>query len=285
MPHYSVRYVNYSTGGRRNHATSLIDIIPPSGGNLTAGDDFSVPLFESLPCIGGDGLSHFAFSAVSGSDTGNLLNFNPVTQHVEVGDADINVLVVYYPCGNGGTGDGVFIDAFNLDLAQFSDSDFVEIFSNNVLDPTKTFNANEYGTVSTTAADRMKSFEIVDGVDFLNWTKLGGVSSVDRDYQLSVDERGFIFAFYEKKPILPPPTIPDLDVRFGWIYVSPGVKVDGGGFVIGPRGPAPVGPWGGWFVKTILSISRFFNKQKVVDQETTKAATAHLNTISKKLIN
>ena len=281
MANITVKYIVYNRAGRRRQANAQELLIPVVNSTVSSGNSYAVPIFPTLEH--NEQELPFAFLAASGTANGTILSSDPTTQNIDIGDNPVTVLVVYLPQGGGDGGPNVFVDAFNLDISDFTDSDFIEVFTGTAVDPAKTFEANEFGVVSSATAEKVRAMTPVDGLPFLEWKELpGSVSSSDRNYTITLNQGGFLFAFYQSQTT-PPITIPDLDLKFGWIYVSPGVKVDGGGFVIGPRGPIPVGPLGGWFVRVVLSISRAFNKGREVSKSALAATADHLAQLSNSL--
>jgi len=69
------------------------------------------------------------------------------------------------------------------------------------------------------------------------------------------------------------------------VYVSPGVKVDGGGIVIGPDGvPHPVDPWGPLVAKllsTVVILSVATNMAKKEKEMAISLAVSHLDSLKK----
>ena len=144
--------------------------------------------------------------SVHGDADGNQLYTSPGNQTVRVGTSNIDILVVYAPAGGiGGPdgGPGVWVDAFNVDTGDFSDSDFIQVLTPptppDAVDIPKTSEANVEGDVSSVAAEDLRAFATVDGAPFLEWKKIIPAPAVvaTRDVQLSQNETGEIwFAFY-----------------------------------------------------------------------------------------
>jgi hypothetical protein len=280
-------YIVYTTGHRRRHAGTQTQLIPSATGTATAGDSFPVTAFASLPYLGNN--LPFAFMSVTGAADGNHLYTTPGTQNIAVGNTNIRVLVVYAPAGGigDGKGEGVWVDAFNVDLGDFSDADFMQVYTNGILDEAQTATANNDGVVSSAQAEDLRSLAAVDGVPFLEWQKIGGATVNNIDYDLQAHEGGFLFAFY-KAPA--PPYIPPIkdNYREGWIYLSPGVLVDAGGFGIRPGGggPVPIDPLGtlpAKLLSTIALLSLATNMDKSLKNEAVNLAVSHLNAIAKSI--
>jgi hypothetical protein len=210
MVNTSVRYIvyNHSGGGvRHHHFSTQNDIIAEADGHAETGDllpaqgfPFQTYMGQTVP---------FAFMSVHGAADGNHLYTSPGNQSVTVGKTNIDVLVVYAPPGGiGGPngGPGVWVDAFNVDVGDFSDDlAFIQILTPptppDTVDAAKTTYANTEGVVSTEAAENLRASASVDGgVPFLEWKKIIPVETVDgdRDVDLVQNETGEIwFAFYQ----------------------------------------------------------------------------------------
>ena len=285
MPNMVTNYIVYTPWHRRRHAWSQTQLVPAVHGVVAPGDIIPVTAFAELPYMGNT--LPFAFMAVSGTRDGSHLYTSPWSQNVEVGSQDIKVLIVYAPSWGGGDGGPwILIDAFNVDICDFSDSDFVQIYTDGVLSTPKTTIANDDGYVSSATPEDIRSFTSVDGVPFQEWKKLGSATLTNLDYMLQRNETGIAFAFY-KTPVRDPlPHIGRGIYDAGWIYVSPWVLVDGGGFVIGPNGPHPVDPWGPLRAKlmsTLVLLSVSSNMSKGIKEQTVKLASENLAALSKEI--
>lgn len=281
----TTNYIVYTPGHRRHHAGSQTQLVPTVSGTATAGDSYPVTAFASLPYMGAN--LPFAFMAVSGAANGSQLYTNPGTRNIAVGSTNIKVLVVYAPAGGiGGNGVGVFVDAFNVDICDFSDSDFMSVYNGTTLNGALTAAANNDGVVPSDEAQDLRSYNAVDSVPFLQWQKLGGATVNVVDYNLARLETGFVLAFYQTPAPINIPR-PDDTAKAGYIYVSPGVLVDAGGVVIGPDGkPHPVGPWGPLVAKllsTVTILSAATNMTKAVQVKATSLAVDHLNSVARSL--
>jgi hypothetical protein len=285
------RHVVYSiTSGRRNHHSVLsmpnIYVSPP--GSYSSGNE--VPINAPEFKVHNGEVLHFVFAAVKGTADGNHLyttqeEINDPANEMQVGSGNIEVVVLYLPSGDGSGGDGFIVDAFNVDKADFSDSDFVDILNGSVVDASKTFTANEWGTIDTSlSAVNARTFDTVDLVPFLEWKRFyANTISMDKTQAVTQDEKDIMFAFYLTPPKDvedpgTPITPPKLgEYKAGWIYVSWGVKVDGGGFVIGPNGPVPVGPWSRFWIRFNARISSIFNRGKAVSASDITSAAEQLS--------
>lgn len=282
----TTNYIVYTAGHRRHHGGTQTQLIPQANGVATAGDNLPITAFDSLPYNGSN--LPFAFMAVSGAADGSHLYTSPGTQNIPVGDNNIKILIVYAPAGGpgGDGGPGVWVDPFNVDICDFSDSDFMQVFTGSTLDAAKTATANNDGVVSSTTAEDLRAFTSVDGVPFLEWKKIGGVSDTDADYNLAASETGFVFAFYQSPASVPPPHVPT-EKGETWVYVSPGVLIDAGGFVIGPDGkPHPVDPLGilqARLLSTVALMSISTNMDADIRKQAIGLAQNHLSNVARSL--
>lgn len=287
MSTYTVNYIVYTAGHRHHHAGSQTQLIPPASGVSSLGEHFPVFAPPTLP-YNGNNLS-FAFMSVVGNADGNHLYTSPGTKDVQTGSANIVVTVVYAPAGGiGNGGPGVWVDAFNVNTGQFSDSDFMQVLTNGSVDAAKTATANNDGVVSSATAEDMRSYAQVDGVPFLKWEKIANPNTETStiDYNLQRNEGGLVFAFYQTPDKTPvhPPHAGDQEV---WIYVSAGVKVDGGGIVIGADGkPHPVGPWGPAIDILLKTVVQAEGKQRLAATQigvAQKAVMAQMEVVRKEM--
>jgi hypothetical protein len=248
MVNTRIRYIVYNhsgTGVRHHHFSTSNDIIAEADGHASAGDNIVAQGFP-FQWFGGQTVP-FAFMSVHGAADGNHLFTSPGNQNVQVGNSDVNILVVYAPPGGiGGPngGPGVWVDAFDVDAGDFSDDlNFIQVLTPptppDSVDASKPTYANNEGVVSTLAAENLRASISVDsGIPFLEWKKIVPSESIDsmREVDLIRNESGEIwFAFYQT------PTgkhVPPRNYEEG-TWVSWGVMVDGGG----PTGAGPVPPW------------------------------------------
>jgi len=207
MVNTSTRYIVYNHNGggvRHHHFSTLNDIINEVPGTASPGNILPV---EAFPYQFYNGVQvPFAFMSVHGAADGNFLYTTPGSQQVAVGNEDVAVLVVYAPAGGIGVGGGpgVWVDAFNVDTGDFSDSDFIEVLTPptppDAVDAGKSQYANAEGEVPTLNAENLRAFQIVDGAPFLEWKKITPMEVLEgsRDIQLASSESNEIwFAFYQ----------------------------------------------------------------------------------------
>jgi hypothetical protein len=214
MINTTIKYIVYNhTGGgvRHHHFGTQNNIIDEADGQASPGDTLNALGFATLPF--NDVNLPFAFMSVHGAADGNHLYTTPGNQAVPVGTTNIDILVVYAPAGGigSGGGPGVWVDAFNVDTGDFSDSlDFVTILNPptppDSVDAPKTTFANMEGEVSTVVAENIRANQHVDGVAFLEWKKITPTASIVNipEIHLSQGETSEIwFAFYQtvKSPI------------------------------------------------------------------------------------
>ena len=210
MPTTTTSYIVYNHNGggvRHHHFTTSNNIIDQAVGSAAPGDTLTALGFPSQFFSGST--VPFAFMTVHGAADGNHLYTSPGNQQVPVGTADISILVVYAPPGGigSGGGPGVWVDAFNVDTGDFSDSDFIQVLTPPTppvsVDTAKSQHANAEGDVSTVTAENLRAFASVDGAPFLEWKKItqGGALVTGTDVQLTASESGEIwFAFYQTVP-------------------------------------------------------------------------------------
>src|SRR5581483_4159359 len=162
MINTTIKYIVYTHSGggvRHHHFGTQNNIIEEADGHASAGDIINALGFPTLP-FNGNTLP-FAFMSVHGAADGNHLYLAPGNQQVQVGTTDIDILVVYAPpggIGDGKGGPGVWVDAFNVDTGNFSDSlAIVQVLTPptppDTVDVAKTNTANSDGTVSTASAE------------------------------------------------------------------------------------------------------------------------------------
>jgi hypothetical protein len=177
----TIKYIVYThTGGgvRHHHFGIQNNIIAQADGHAVAGDVINALGFPTQ-VFNGSNLP-FAFMSVHGAADGNHLYTSPGNQTVAVGTVNIDILVVYAPAGglggDGSGGPGVWVDAFNVDTGNFSDSDFIRVLTPPTppatLDGPKTSWANMDGSVSSAAAENLEAFTVVDGISFVEWKRI-----------------------------------------------------------------------------------------------------------------
>ncbi len=259
MINTTIKYIVYThTGGgvRHHHFSTANNIIDEADGHASAGDVINALGFPTLP-FGPDTLP-FAFMSVHGAADGNHLYTSPGNQTVAVGSTDIDSLVVYAPpggIGGPGGGPGVWVDAFNVDTGNFSDSlDFVKILTPptppDTIDAAMSTFVNQDGGISTANAENVRANDHVDGAPFVEWKRITGPQTLhlSREIDLTQGETGEIwFAFYQTPPT-PTVSIPRIvQLMEAGIFLFVGDDTCGnGGRWFGP-GHGPVGPGPGTF--------------------------------------
>jgi len=261
------RYIVYTHGGsgvRHHHFSTQNNIIDEADGHASTGDTipaqgFPIQFFNGSPVP-------FAFMSVHGAADGNQLYTEPGNQSVSVGTTDVDILVVYAPPGGIGVGGGpgIWVDAFNVDAGDFSDSlDFIQVLTPptppDTVDAAKTTFGNLDGGVSTTTAENVRANAHVDGVPFLEWKKIVPLPSVQsaREIDLAQNQSGEIwFAFYQTPPSSGTgANIPHIVATIGGgLFLWTGDDTCGnGGHWVFPHGPGPVGPFKLSFSKDVVA--------------------------------
>jgi hypothetical protein len=250
MPTIDIKYVVYTGRSRRpRRSLEILYQLPLS--NQTVGDTFSGLVPQTMSRVGTDVQLPFAFMSIVGANDGNQIVTSSGPYSVSIGSSDVKILAVYgLSSGSiGGGSPSILVDAFNVDTGIFSDSDFIEVFENGVLNISKSQIANEIGAIATDNIEELKAFSSIDNnVSFLQWEKLlgnnDGTNRISSNINIIVQskESGVFFAFYKSKNPM------DLLI---WIRefelkgeITGGPNVDGGGVIIGPNGkPIPIEPW------------------------------------------
>lgn len=236
------RYVTYTAAGRRRHpGSSAADITPPYDNTVSSSPytDWAPPTANWTDSNGVTHSANFAFWAVTGGANGAFVSTNP-SLSVPLGDTPIGVTAWYLPTGGDGPGEiGTYIDAFDVDVGDFFDDDFVSVAPDNDL----SFNANELGFVPTRAPEQITAFATIGPRQLQSWQLLSvspdGADSVNGAVlQAAAKSMAVAFAFYQR------PSgggIPKLDGRVyeAGVRIIFGVTADGGGLT--DRGPVP--PW------------------------------------------
>lgn len=242
MPTVHTHYRTYVSRGRRHHQHATApEIAPSQTTNVPSGGQYEVWTGTQIAWnnAGNMETDSFMFWSVTGAGDGSHVSTDQDLK-VAVGSSDVQVTGWYLPPGgvNGG-GPGLLIDAFDVDIGDFSDADFVDVVS----DPTLTSAANDEGFVPTgSAQEDVRAFSDVDGVvPFTGWTIFWSdthVSAMARDLVGQENHSAVAFAFYQTPVSPPPPVFHGGQYAIG-TWVSAGVKVDAGG----PTGNGPVPPW------------------------------------------
>jgi hypothetical protein len=276
----TTKYIVYNHNGggvRHHHFGTQNNIIDESDGRLSPGNTHYAHGFDTLFYHGVN--VPFAFMSVHGAADGNHLYTTPGIQSVIVGSNNIDILVVYAPPDGIGSdgGPGIWVDAFDVDTGNFSDSlDFVKILTPptppDTVDAAKTTYSNQEGDVSTLTAENVRANNNVDSVPFLEWKKIVPSPLIVKttEIDLTRNETGEIwFAFYmtPSSPSTQPRISKKLDETIAameqGIFVWTGDPYCGnGGHWIGPgHGPGP-GPSPFKIVLEKEVISRVNSKQE-----------------------
>src|SRR5690349_21949360 len=112
MATYTINYIVYTAGHRRHHAGTQTQLQPPASGLSSAGEQFPVFAFASLPYMGNN--LPFAFMSIVGNADNTHLYTTPGIQNVQAGANNIKITIVYAPQGGpggGGGGPAVWVDA------------------------------------------------------------------------------------------------------------------------------------------------------------------------------
>lgn len=251
MVNTTIKYIVYThtgTGVRHHHFGTQNNIIDEADGHASPGDTINALGFATLP-FNGNNLP-FAFMSVHGAADGNHLYTSPGNQPVSVGTSDIDILVVYAPPGGIGVngGPGIWVDAFNVDTGNFSDSlDFIKVLTPptppDTVDAAKTTFGNQDGGVSTATAENVRANAHVDGAPFVEWKKIVPNPTIQAaaDIHLAQGQTGEIwFAFYQTPP---PPNISlpkVIELMSAGIFLWTGDDTCGnGGHWVPIHGPGP----------------------------------------------
>jgi hypothetical protein len=237
MPNAYTRYVTWISRGRRHHGSAAAAIVtPPPPSVMAQGDTFQAPW--APPTISwvddtGTHSANFAFWSVTGGTGGAFVSALNTPPPAQVGSGDIVATAWYIAGGGNGGPPGVSIDAFDVNMGNFVDDDFVTVSPDNTL----TAAANNDGFVPTASQEHVNAFGSIHSVPFVNWTVIAGTETVNAgDLLATARSSAIAFAFYQT-PNLPRLNVPRVPEDSTW--VSWGVMVDGGG----PTGRGPVPPW------------------------------------------
>ncbi len=281
MPLFTIKYINYT----RKHqfdipeAKFLQDLsftqsVKPNAIHqclIVWSDDFGPGFPKTAE-------SELVFATVKGTSDGDHFILKGGIYDLQIGEKDVTVTVVYatffelyyennndpytrpYYLSDIKSPPGFFIDAYDINKQSWIENDFVNIYSQNVLELTATSNANKLGIFLSNFPATLQAINVIGSSHFLKWivlrpwqTDIISTSVID----LKEASDGFVFALYVGKESNRP--VPN-DTEFeqllnknhdillpnaGPLRFTPGVAVDGGGIVIGPDGkPQPIDPWG-----------------------------------------
>jgi hypothetical protein len=274
MPIVHTRYVTYISAGRRRHPGSAAKDITDPFDNTVNGPsvyhDWANPQATWTDEMGKLQSARFAFWSVTGGADGAFVSRDAALS-VPVGDDPIMVTAWYLPEGVGGPGDPTtYIDAFDIDLGDFFDDDFVSVAPDTGL----TFNANELGLVPTAAQETIQAYAGIGGRVLEDWqilevTPAGADTASGPNLSTAAKSGAVAFAFY-KRPHSGGLRLDDRQYRVG-TWVSFGVTVDGGG----PTGNGPVPPWEPLIRELAASLSMaYVARQGGVETRTEATALA-----------
>ncbi len=215
MANVYVRYVTWvpgTPGSRKNRPRggAAADIVapplPPTTG-LLPGETFQCPLApRSMTWYDGRALlqsGDFAFWSVTGGADGAIVTIQNVPFPTKVGNTDIRATAWYIKGGGGGGGSGFRIDAFDVNLGDFVNDDFVNLTPNSL-----TTGANNDGWVPTTSLAHIKAYLSINAGSFVDWKVVVGTALVNReDMDAAAGANAIAFAYYQPN-VLPRPVDP-----------------------------------------------------------------------------
>lgn len=305
MSHVRTKYIVYNHGGtgvRHHHFSSSNYITGQSDDNYPGATNASPGThtangWQTLPYMGGN--VQFAFMSVHSAADGNHLYTTYGDQNVQVGDADIDIVVVYAPLGGiggPGGGPGIWVDAFNVDLGDFSDDiNFIKILNPpppGVLDGGQTFEANQEGDVSSNSQELIQASDTVtDGmnanVPFLEWKKIFPTESIlnSSEFTLNPLETGEIWiAFYQTVP----PNVSIIKIKNILAQTMGRWVADDTCGSTGPHHWGPIGPVGPFAFQISISPAEMkkLNKNQIaaiekLNKEYSSVASAAVNAVEK----
>ncbi|HKC24097.1 MAG TPA: hypothetical protein VKF32_05110 [Thermoanaerobaculia bacterium] len=231
-------FLSWGRAGRRRHGgATATDIVnpPPQSDVQTQYQNWAAPEI-TWSDVTGPHTAYFAFWSVTGAPAGPSVSTNAFIS-VPVGSSDVVVKIWYLPAGGPGTPGGTpgaYIDAFDVNLGDFVDDDFVDV----VTHPNLTAAANNDGFVPTASAEDIRSYVSIHSVPFTTWLVAAGAEAVNGRVLTAAQGTSTIsFAFFQT-PALTQPKFPSKEYSES-TWVSYGVMVDAGG----PTGRGPVPPW------------------------------------------
>ncbi|ASS48831.1 MAG: hypothetical protein A3D31_06185 [Candidatus Fluviicola riflensis] len=193
MATLTVNYIAYDKIRNRRNGHVQKSVISSLKEMLSDDEDYTLSVLPILEHEGNE--VHFAFLAASGTADGCLLSFNAGTQNIPVGHTDIQVAVVYLP--QVPDKHTVVADAFNLEKADFTNSDFIDVLADSDIDNSKTAEVNELGTLSSEKAEKLQAHDSVDGTRFSVWKSFPGKGTLGkRESVIEPAQNGYLFAFY-----------------------------------------------------------------------------------------
>lgn len=237
MPNANTRYVTWNYRGKRGHGSASSDIVtPPPPSSLSTGDKFQAgwasPTVPYVDSNGNPQIANFAFWSITGGTSGALVSTNNTAPVVDVGTADVFATAWYLPGGGGPGGPGIFIDAFDIDLGNFVDDDFVNVVPNELHDGVPvTSTANNQGCVPTDVARDIGAYATIPIhlIPFSDWKVVweskpdGTPSKMTVAGQVLHVEAGAVavaFAFYKASAGYIGPTWIDVRTKPGPISIG-----------------------------------------------------------------
>ncbi len=258
MPNIITKNVTWVPRGIRGHGSAYQPFGPNvPNGNVNAGTlPVQVPMGETLPSTDAEGNPEnliLAFVCVTNTADGNEVFFPGQTGTINVGSGDVTFTNIFVPQGYGGQpGDGgVSIDAFDVNAGAFADDPY---FVNVITDASLNNEANLQGWVPSTSPEDVQSFNSIHGVPFEQWLMVVGNDTINQeDLFIPTGGYGVCFAFFKTPVGNGGGTRPNISGLYEAIYVwvSQGVKVDGGG----PTGNGPVPPWNPYVLEMIAALA------------------------------
>ncbi len=274
----TTQYCIWASRRRRRAGVTHQNLRSPISYSIVSGSEYRP---HNLPIAIPAGY-RFGFWSIIGNVEGPLVGYdyeNPPL--VTAGSNNIAATAWFIPIGEGGDGEiGTYVDAFDVNRGIFVDDDFVNVITS----PALSANVNLDGWISTQSSEQLEAYPHVVSLPFIHWKEMNNplhLSEVGRVLTAPAKAHSIAFAFYHASGTggFGPLNIPEQ----AWIFVSPGVKLDAGGFVIGPNGPIPVGPWGALSAKLHSTIAILSLSQNMTDEVRNKAvdlAVSHLDSIA-----
>ena len=276
----TTRFYAWVSRKGRHHGGSFVELIMPEpvsnyngGGSETFNAGFAP---DELPLPGSTTKVKFGFWSVAGGADGGVIGAagQKHAPAVSVGTANVVATAWYLPEGGGGNGGpGVWIDAFDINVGDFVDDDFVNVTST----PALTAVANSDGWVPSDSAQTVAAYGAIHFVPFKQWNVEAGAETVSGvTLSVAATSSAVVFAFY-KTPVGSEPGIVKInpDKMLAWRILF-GIINDGNGLEWGPGGPHPVGPWGPDILKVANKAMMIAVSSKMAKTELARAV-ADLN--------
>lgn len=220
------KYVKWANRRKRLHGGGgSVDIWPATYTTTVPGGTFQpYKAPSSFPLVDSSGTYnvYFLFWSITGGADGPIATKANPPPTVTVGNTDIVAIAWYVPEGPPG-GYGVWIDAFDVDLGDFSDDDFVSVTPDS--NGTLTANANSNGFVDTINPEDIEAYQSIDSIPFSEWTIIGGTHvkinpANKQDLQAEAKSSDIAFAFYKSPPPVKPPRKPGVLTKPGPISIG-----------------------------------------------------------------